>query len=179
MELSDKVIEKRRESLEGGLEPFRERWVFRNKDTPCLIPSVLKPGSKNRAVPYHYFAFQKFGRAKMETVSSNKVGTDALTISHMCGSKGSRCCNKDHLEIVPKKVNDKRTHCHYFLRKAYKRHHIASYDQKRRRKTGNRINRYKVAQKHTTLYHCNHEPNCGYIPEPENGYFTIPKKNNK
>lgn len=48
-------------------------------------------------------------------VSQRKKGTDAYTISHLCGNGG--CARSGHLIIEPKKINDERTMCHVFLRR--------------------------------------------------------------
>lgn len=68
--------------------------------------------SKKR-MGYHLAAFLLFGREKLEKVSSGKTEEDALTISHLCGTR--RCLNLDHLILELKRINDERTHCHFAI----------------------------------------------------------------
>nr|AER08052.1 putative His-Cys homing endonuclease [Acrasis rosea] len=80
----------------------------------CITMSAkdgrLTVNSKKVCFGYQLVAWEKYGRDNMGMVSSAKVGGEALTISHLCGVRN--CCERDHIIIEPKKVNDDRTHHH-------------------------------------------------------------------
>lgn len=52
---------------------------------------------KKIAYGYQLAAFSSFGRSEMIKVSSVKSEADALTVSHICGTRN--CCQPNHLEI--------------------------------------------------------------------------------
>lgn len=139
-------------------EGFREQCKLlrgngnKNRDT-CVIDGRVTI-NRNKYYAYHLVAHKKFGRDRLETVSSNKKGNDALTISHLCGT--SNCCNEDHIVIEKKTINDERTHCHYVLGNLKKnRESIESYDLVFR----------------NVLKTCPHEPKCAIAKEVSKGKY--------
>jgi hypothetical protein len=88
----------------------------RNPTSPCQIVQT-KDGRitiQRRKICYAYqlVALDKFSGNELSRIESNK-GSDSLTISHLCGV--TKCCNKNHIVIERKTINDERTHCHFAL----------------------------------------------------------------
>lgn len=93
--------------------------------TECLIPDSpcfhLKGEDGRLSIKgvkvcygYQLVAYCKFGRDELSKVASSKTNQECLVISHLCGSRN--CCNKDHLVLESKRVNDERTNCHGCIR---------------------------------------------------------------
>lgn len=93
--------------------------------TECLIPGSpcfhlsgedgrLSISGKKVCFGYQLVAYCKFGRDELLNVASSKTNQECLVISHLCGYRN--CCNKDHLVLESKRVNDERTNCHGCIR---------------------------------------------------------------
>jgi len=65
---------------------------------------------------YQAIAYCKFGRKELGNVPASKNATDLL-ISHLCGTHN--CCEKNHIILEQKKINDERTHCHECAKSVY------------------------------------------------------------
>jgi len=66
---------------------------------------------------YHVAAYLEFGEDTLTAVTTTKSELGARTISHLCGSINSRCCNPKHIVVESKAINEERRHCHFFLLK--------------------------------------------------------------
>lgn len=110
----------------------------------------IPTGSKNQlCYAYQLVARVWFGNKR---IPASKRGNDH-TISHLCGFESSRCCEKTHLIIEPKRVNDERTHCHFIMDtivKKWKMRRNFMYELKRK------LNDF--ADKY-----CPHVPKCGSV----------------
>lgn len=86
---------------------------------PLACDEFGRISKKGKKVCYGYqlAAFAAFGRDALNQVPTVKSAKD-LTISHLCGN--GICCNPSHLELVPKFINDQRTHCHFCLGNVFK-----------------------------------------------------------
>lgn len=85
--------------------------------TCCLLQETPRDGRYAHARKKHFFIYQavayaKFGREELLKVTTSKLSTDP-TISHVCGTR--HCLAAHHLLLEPKRVNDERVHCHFFL----------------------------------------------------------------
>lgn len=89
------------------------------ENSPCKL-MIAADGRYTRsqvkiAYGYQIVAYVKFGRDIMLTVPTAKLAGDAL-ISHLCGTLN--CCERSHMVIEAKRINDERTHCHFCMRGA-------------------------------------------------------------
>ena len=123
-------------------------------DSPCL-PTIKKDGryiprgAKNQlCYTYQLVARKHFGNLP---IVASKSGDDN-TISHLCGFEASRCSEKLHLVIEPKRVNDERTHCHFIMDKIVKK-----WKMRKNFKQELKYNLNDFAK------HCPHNPKCGSI----------------
>ena len=73
---------------------------------------------KKVAFGYQIVAFEKFRREAMEAILASKQNDSGL-ISHLCGTRN--CCNKKHIVIEEKAINDQRTHCHFCMNNLFKK----------------------------------------------------------
>lgn len=105
--------------LSGDGEPIAKYLQSDNVGTlktSCFLREIKKKrvtlNGTDVCYDYQLAAFVAFGRKELEKVASNKSG-NSLTISHRCGTRD--CFNPFHLELIPKRLNDERTHCHRCL----------------------------------------------------------------
>jgi len=94
------------------------------------------------AFGYQLVAYEKFGRQQLLRITTAKLSTDLL-ISHLCGTRN--CCERSHLVLETKAVNDERTHCHFCLRNAFAK------------------NSWTGVQQFLASGACQHQPQCGTL----------------
>jgi len=120
------------------------------QDSPCLIMSAadgrLTVSQVKVAYGYQIVAYMEFGRERLSLVTTSK-NADDLLISHLCGTRN--CCEKSHIVLETKRVNDERTHCHFCMRNAK-----ASHAQ-------NAVNKWNGVQLFLLAGCCPHQPQCG------------------
>jgi len=93
---------------------------------------------------YQLVALDYFGRERLEAVAANKTGTD-LTISHLCGTRN--CCERTHLILELKRVNDARVHCHTVMQHILQKQGLS-----------------KLTEFLQGFQFCPHDPRCGSYP---------------
>ena len=120
------------------------------QDSPCLVMSAadgrLTVSQVKVAYGYQIVAYMEFGRERLTFVTTSK-NADDLLISHLCGTRN--CCEKTHIVLETKRINDERTHCHFCMRNAKANH------------ANDAVNKWSGVQ----LFHlggcCPHQPQCG------------------
>jgi len=140
-----KLKDKKIREVWKTLVPKLHKFPGTIEDSPCWF-TRSKDGriSESRVkftFGYHVSAYIEHGREALESVSSNKTGPNAKTISHLCGN-GPRCCNPDHIIIELKITNDERTHCMYVMSQV-----LEDFG-------------YHGLRVLLLLYHCPHVPKC-------------------
>jgi len=139
--------------VNDGPLPYSRCWKIQTEDHKTLKIGGFISYSQNYRVPgYHVAARILYGLEALKVVNPKNQhrGTktkiaDFLTVSHLCGSPESLCCNPGHLVIESKRVNDERTHCHFCLNNV-----ITSAKRKRQP--------FALADWWDM---CSHEPKCG------------------
>jgi len=119
-ELRDSIV-----STFNKAEKLKEVTTIRDSDCIFVKPGGTKTtknkyleritlNQKKQCHVSHVSALLKFGQQRMSEVDSSKTN-DSLSVSHLCGH--NFCCNQDHLLLETKKINDERSHCHFFIRR--------------------------------------------------------------
>ena len=120
------------------------------QDSPCLIMTAadgrLSVSQVKVAFGYQIVAYMVFGRERLSTVTASKSADDLL-ISHLCGTRN--CCEKSHIVLETKRINDERTHCHFCMRSARANH------------AQNAVNKWNGVQLFLLAGCCPHQPQCG------------------
>ena len=115
LENSDEKISDFAENITRSLKDFGGLI----QDSPCYMYKTqdgrYTEKQKKIAYAYQIIAFEKFGREELSKVAASKTQDD-LVISHLCGTRN--CCNRDHLVLEKKAINDERTRCHWCLSNA-------------------------------------------------------------
>lgn len=119
LEMDEEEIQK----VNGILGAARKQSIKKLGRSACIMLCNVKDGrltekGKKVAFAYHVIALQKFGPGELSKVSPAKTESNALTISHVCGTE--HCINKDHIILEKKMTNDERVHCHYVMEQAAK-----------------------------------------------------------
>jgi hypothetical protein len=98
------------------------------------------------AYGYQIVAYMEYGRERLSLVTTSK-NADDLLISHLCGTRN--CCEKSHIVLETKRINDERTHCHFCMRNAK-----ANY-------ANDTVNKWSGVQLFQLAGCCPHQPQCG------------------
>lgn len=128
LELDGEEIKK----INAILGEARKHSIKKLGKSACTKLSNVKDGrltdkSKKVAFAYHVVALQKFGPKELSKVSSAKTESNALTISHVCGTE--HCINKDHIILETKHTNDERVHCHFVMEQAQKLDKLEKFNE--------------------------------------------------
>jgi len=139
VELDEEKLQKLSEILRAA----KKKDAKRLSNTPCRLLTIedgrITLEGKKACYGYQLIALEKF-QSDLSRVSPAKSEPNALTISHVCGTRN--CINQDHIVLESKKLNDERTHCHTIMTWAQEKGQLQNY---------------------LDLNICKHDPPCGSL----------------